>query len=55
MKYFILIALILPCIRISLQFVRDTKNEDKPLVTLFILILHLIAVIGYFNLTFTIK
>lgn len=55
MKYYILIILILSCTRFALQFVEDTKNQDKELITLFILIAHIVATVGYFNLFFISK
>lgn len=54
MKYYILIILILMCINYLLRFVKDVEKKNKPLITLFIAILHIIATVGYFNLMFTV-
>jgi hypothetical protein len=53
MRYYILIILILSCTKFLLQFVKDVDRKDKPLMTLFVAILHIIATVGYFNLMFT--
>jgi hypothetical protein len=53
MKYYIFIILLLACTKFLLQFVRDVDNKNKPFITLFIAILHIIATVGYFNLMFT--
>jgi len=53
MKYYILIILILSCTKFLLQFAKDCEKKNKPLITLVITILHIIATVGYFNLMFT--
>ena len=53
MKYYIFIILLLSCIKFLLQFVKDAEKKDSPWITLIILIAHIIAAIGYFNLMFT--
>jgi hypothetical protein len=53
MKYYILIILLLACTKFLLQFVRDVEDNNKPIMTLVIAIMHIIATIGYFNLMFT--
>ena len=53
MKYYILIILLLSCTKFLIQFVRDVDRKNKPLITLFIAILHIIATVGYFNFMFT--
>lgn len=53
MKYYILIILLLSCTKFLVQFVRDEDKKDSPWITFVILIGHIIATVGYFNLMFT--
>ena len=53
MKYYILIILLLSCTKYLIQFVKDAEKKDNHWITLIILIEHIIAVVGYFNLMFT--
>jgi hypothetical protein len=53
MKYYILIILLLSCTKFLLQFVKDAEKKNSPWITLVILIAHIIATVGYFNLMFT--
>lgn len=55
MKYFILIMLILTCTKWMIEFSRDTQAKNKAGYTFVIMILHIIAAIGYFNLMFITK